>query len=214
MVKKSKFSLEQLFGSKTRAKLLGIFLQHPEQAFFVRELTRKIKAQLNSVRRELQNLVELGLVYEVKKTKQKKGGKVALSDKKKYYQVNTDYYLFEELRLLMKKAQILLKKNLVKIINEKGTIDFLVLTGKFVDRTDIPTDILIVGDIDQKVLQKSITAFEREMGEEINYTLMPRDEFVYRKDVTDRFLYSILEGDKVIMVDKFGFIKPTLANQV
>ena len=61
-MQKKGFRLEQLFGSKTRARLLGIFLQHPQDFFYVRELTRKIGAQLNSVRRELKNLIDIGLV--------------------------------------------------------------------------------------------------------------------------------------------------------
>ena len=56
------FGIEQLFGSKTRSRLLQLFLKQPDEKYFVRELTRKIDAQLNSVRRELNNLVELGVV--------------------------------------------------------------------------------------------------------------------------------------------------------
>ena len=51
--------LEQLFGSRTRTKLLYLFLEHPEEAFFVREITRQIKERINSVRRELDNLEKL-----------------------------------------------------------------------------------------------------------------------------------------------------------
>ena len=61
---KKPFKLEQMFGSKTRARLMCLFLQHQEDAFFVRELARKIGAQLNSVRRELENLADLDLILE------------------------------------------------------------------------------------------------------------------------------------------------------
>ena len=53
--------IEQLFGSKTRVKLLQLFLANPGRSFYVRELTRKIDEQINSVRRELSNLMELSL---------------------------------------------------------------------------------------------------------------------------------------------------------
>ena len=58
--------LDQLFGSKTRVRLLRLFLHNPEQAFFVRQLSRKIGAQINGVRNELDNLVDLGLVSAVR----------------------------------------------------------------------------------------------------------------------------------------------------
>src|SRR3954470_17061224 len=53
---------EQIFGSKTRAKLLHLFYSNPNRAFYVREITRKIDEQINSVRRELANLLSVGLI--------------------------------------------------------------------------------------------------------------------------------------------------------
>lgn len=195
------FKLEQLFGSKTRARLLALFLQHPEQSYFVRELTRKIDAQLNSVRRELQNLVELGVIMERVDQPVSKSSS-ALSDKKKYYVANPEFMLYEDLRGLFTKASVFLKNNLVQEIDDHGDIAYLAFTGRFVGNAAAPTDILIVGGIDQKALQKVVSAFENEMGHEINYTLMPKDEFLYRRQVTDRFLFSLLEGDKIVMIDR------------
>jgi len=201
---KTSFRLEQLFGSKTRARLLGLFLENPEQSFFVRELTRKIDAQLNSVRRELQNLIELGLVIESTNKDLPKGK--ALVDRKKFYLANNNFLLFHDLRNLFRKIQILLKQNLVHEIQSRGDVDLLVFTGRFVDNPGVQTDILIVGSIDQTALQKIVVEFEAELGYEINYTLMPKEEFNYRRQITDRFLFSILEGEKVVMVDKLNVV--------
>lgn len=195
------FRLEQLFGSKTRARLFGIFLNHPEDAFFVRELTRRIDAQLNSVRREIQNLIELGIVREIE-AKNVKNKKVA--DNKKYFQADTESILYADLRALMQKAQILLNKNLVQEIDKRGTVDYLILTGKFVRDTSVPVDLLIVGSIGQKALQEVIECFEQELGDEVNFTLMPRDEFLYRKQISDKFLFSVLEAHKVVMIDRIS----------
>ena len=57
--------IESLFGSKTRVKLLSLFYNNPERPFYVREITRKINEQINSVRRELQNLLNIGIVKSV-----------------------------------------------------------------------------------------------------------------------------------------------------
>lgn len=207
------FRIEQLFGSKTRARLLGLFLENPEQSFFVRELTRKIDAQLNSVRRELQNLIELGLVLEIRATSS--GKAKAISERKKFYVANTNFLLFHDLKNLFRKIQILLKQNLVQEIKNRGDVDLLVFTGRFVDNTNVQTDILIVGSIDQKSLQKVVSEFEAELGYEINYTLMPREEFNYRRQITDRFLFAILEGEKVVMVDKLKVTEaPTVAEKI
>src|SRR5215218_441222 len=54
--------IEQLFGSKTRVKLLQLFYSNPNRSFYVREITRKIDEQINSVRRELANLLNVRLI--------------------------------------------------------------------------------------------------------------------------------------------------------
>lgn len=197
---KQGFKLEQMFGSKTRARLMSLFLQHPKESFFVRELTRRIDAQLNSVRRELKNLIEMGMIQEKVANALKPSSK--LSENKKYYTANLDFILFEDLRGLFQKIQILLKQNLVQEIDEKGNISYFAFTGRFVDAKDISTDILIVGDIKQELLEEMIQKFELEIPYEINYTLMPKDEFRDRRQIADRFLSSILNAEKVVMIDR------------
>lgn len=207
------FKIEQLFGSKTRVALLGLFLENPERAFYVRELTRRIDAQLNSVRRELQNLVSMKIILEVEgsildqeKDPADKGTpdqeKKKRAAKKKFYQANTSFIFFDELRAIMKKSSILIHKSVVRELSKKGEIDLLFMTGKFVDDTSIPSDLLIVGDVQPKVLEKAIETFEKKIGWEINYTYMPREEFTYRREVKDRFLGSIMTSEKIVLIDK------------
>ena len=54
--------LERLFSSRTRVKLLELFLLHPEREVHVREICRITGMNINAVRRELANLEELGLL--------------------------------------------------------------------------------------------------------------------------------------------------------
>ncbi|MBT6253626.1 winged helix-turn-helix transcriptional regulator [Candidatus Uhrbacteria bacterium] len=188
------FGIEQLFGSKTRSRLLQLFLKQPDEKYFVRELTRKIDAQLNSVRRELNNLVELGVV-EVTGSDSKE----EKTDRKKYYQVNKHFTLFDELRSLFTKASILIQQDLVKSVIEGQPVQALILSGSFVGTTESETDMLIVGSPEPKSLQERIVAFETALGREINYTVMATDEYLYRKDISDRFLASILDNDNVVI---------------
>lgn len=55
-------SINALFGSKTRVKLLNLFFNKPDEKFYVREISRIIDEQVNSVRRELTNLEGVGVV--------------------------------------------------------------------------------------------------------------------------------------------------------
>lgn len=199
------FGIVNLFGSKTRVRLLSLFLDNADRCFYVRELTRKIDAQLNSVRRELTNLVGLGIVLEVEGTIVPGEKMVAKkkTDKKKYYRANDQFTFFAELRSIMKKSVLMMNKVLVADLEAVGTLDLLLLTGRFLDQDESPTDVLIVGDIAAGPLKKAIGEFEKRIGHEVNYTLMPREEFLYRRDVKDRFLLSCLNVDKVAVVNNF-----------
>jgi hypothetical protein len=209
------FRIEQLFGSRTRARLLGLFLENSERAFFVRELARRIDAQLNSVRRELKNLVDVGIVLEVdgeiaESAKPQVGVEVGDSedgskvDNKRFYQANQNFPIFEDLRGVMKKVAVLMNHTLTQELAKHGRLDLLVLTGSFTDAHSVLTDILVVGELKEEGIQRSISEFEKEIGREVNYTYMPREEFEYRRDVGDRFLASILQGKRVVLSDSIG----------
>ena len=81
-------NIKKLFGSNTRTKLLGLFLNNPLESYYVREITRLIDEQINSVRRELTNLEEIGLVQKFER------------DRKVYYQLGQKTDLLTPLRLI------------------------------------------------------------------------------------------------------------------
>lgn len=215
--------LEQLFGSKTRTKLLKLFLLNPQEAFFIRELTRKIDTQINSVRRELQNLQECDIVEVVQITDdmlkldgvraeeknfeavtESKKSTAADKQAKKYFRMNTNFVLYTELRNLFLKSPLLFQNEFIRELKNFGTIDFAMMTGFFVDRNDVTVDLLIVGDVTRPKLVKLIASFEKELEREINYTTMTTEEFIYRKSLTDRFLFQILEGKRIVIIDRLA----------
>lgn len=191
--------LEHLFGSKTRTKLLTLFLHHPEQSFFVRELTRKIDTQINAVRRELENLVELGLVNEIAA---ETDGPKHPGLKRKYYKMNDTFPLLAEIRTLITKAHVLMERRLDREIAALGDIHYFALLGSFIGKPGAPVDLFIVGTVDADATRKLMQRLEKELSFEINFTCMTPQDFKYRKEITDRFLYSILEAPKNVMVNK------------
>lgn len=183
-------TLDQLFGSRTRAKILRLFLTNPGKSYFVREISRKVHEHINSVRRELQLLADSGLV-------------VATGDRqKRFYTVNAEHGLFRELKALVFKAQVLEERQLLSAIEDGGRIHLLLLTGFFVGQDVAQTDILIVGSIKRARIERLMKIFQDHFDREIHYTLMSRQEFEYRHGITDRFLYSILSGPVITVIDK------------
>lgn len=195
--------LEHLFGSRTRVKLLSLFLRHQDEPLFVREITRRVGTQINAVRRELSNLVKLGLIMEVVEGVEV-GGKKQPGLKKKYYKINPQFKLLPEISALVMRAQILLEGRLDQDILRLGDIRYLAFLGVFLGQSKAPVDLFVVGIIDANKLKTLVQASEKTLGYEINFTVMSPDEYRYRKDMTDKFLYAILESPKNVAVDRLN----------
>lgn len=197
---KRQVSLEQIFGSRVRVRLLRLFLEHPDQKFYVREITRMTRSHLNSVRRELANLSKVGLIhiYDDPNALPVHGN----GRERKYYEANSVCVIFNELRALLIKGQLFLQEELKRHLASAGAIRYLALMGFFVDQAGAPTDLLLVGRVSKKKCEKLIRDFEQEFGRTINYTIFSLKEYKDRKEMMDRFLYGLLEAKKFVLVDQ------------
>lgn len=193
--------LEHLFGSRTRVKLLTLFVHHPEEGFYVRELTRRINTQINAVRREIQNLVDLGMLVETEGTPAEPGIKRP-GLKRKYYVANAQYPLLQEVRSLLTKAHVLTEWKLHAQLQKIGELKYLAFLGIFSGQRNSPVDVFIVGDMETEPVRNLMQHLEKGLGFEINYTLMSSQDYKYRTDMADRFLESIIQSPKTVVVNK------------
>jgi len=195
--------LEHLFGSKSRLKLLRFFFKHPERSFFVRELARELGVQVNAIRRELELLVAATLIKEVAGTEE--SGYVHGANLRKYYLLNSDSLLAPELQALLLKAQLLGEQKFIEEIKDRGgEIKLFLLTGKFTNDARTNSDLLLVGEIKERVVTKIIADYEKEFGFEIRYTIMSEKELLDRRRMMDKFLYAMFEANNVRVIDKFN----------
>jgi len=125
-------------------------------------------------------------------------------DNKKFYRANPDFVLFDELKALVFKSQLLIGKSLSESIMGLGKVKMLLLTGFFTGDTGTDTDLLIVGSVHKPRLQRMLRQLEKSFGHVINYTLMSVHEYRLRKAMTDKFLYKILEGKKMTLIDEMN----------
>lgn len=199
--------IEQLFGSKTRVKLLKLFYANPNRAFYVREITRKIDEQINSVRRELANLLSIGIITSDE------------TNHKLYYEVNQKYDLFRPLAEIFGGAAIADKPEkgkAVKLTSENadqpaalknlGNVELALYTGQFTRDETAGVDLLLVGDLNATQLHKFIEDLEKKEKKEIRYVVMTFDEYNYRVQVKDRFVSTIVSAKKQILIDKHGLL--------
>lgn len=189
--------IDALFGSKTRVKLLHLFLNNPGKSFYVREITRLIDEQINSVRRELSNMMEVGIVSS------------ETHDNKLYYEVNQRYQYYVPMRAIFADEQVEAKtvavsssqKAWLGVFEELPGARLIIVAGVLVRGSASGVDILIVGDVPAVKLKAAVKVAEKQEGRELNYTAMPYDEFYYRLSVRDKFVTEIINGKHTVLVD-------------
>jgi len=195
--------VEQLFGSKTRVKLLRLFYANPNRSFYVREITRKIDEQINSVRRELANLLSIGILSS------------ETTNNRLYYEVNQKYEFYKPLSLMFgnikefeKEASSDAKSVKRDPLKSLGNVEVALYTGVFTRDESSGIDVLVVGDVNKTKFAKFVSDLETEEGKEIRYTLMPVNEFAYRRQIKDRFITTVLSSKKQVLIDKHKILEP------
>lgn len=176
--------LKALFSSQTRVKLLSTFLLHPDEEYFIRELTRLLNEQINSIRRELENLRRIGLV------------KARHRARKKYYRIDTEFPLYQDLRSLFSKA-IQGESPFVTSLKTLPNVKLILLAGALCG-TESKVDLLLVGDVKKEVLE-ALLAQDPSM-KYVKYSIFPEADFLYRLSLKDRFVLEILNDPRHALV--------------
>ncbi|PJE65652.1 transcriptional regulator [Candidatus Saccharibacteria bacterium CG10_big_fil_rev_8_21_14_0_10_47_8] len=207
--------IEQLFGSKTRVKLLQLFYANPNRSFYVREITRKIDEQINSVRRELSNLLSIGIISS------------EANNNRLYYEVSQDYEYYQPLAMIFggavsnsgaaaaKKpastsksttkpkaaADVAPEHPLAKAVRGTGRVDLAILTGQFTRDEGAGVDVLLVGDLNQAKVARFISELEKAENKELRYVVMALKDLNYRVQINDRFISNVLDAKKQVIIN-------------
>jgi len=194
--------IDALFGSKTRVKLLHLFLNNPGKAFYVREITRLVDEQINSVRRELSNMLSVGIITSDN------------ADNKLYYEANQRYEYYVPFRAIFADEHIEMATDSKKtssswhaIITELPGLRLALLAGVLVKGSASKIDLLLVGDVSNIKLKNAIKQIEKKEARELNYSLLSYDEFYYRLSVHDKFITEILNGKYAVLLDTDNVLK-------
>jgi hypothetical protein len=222
--------IEQLFGSKTRVKLLRLFFSNPNRSFYVREITRKVDEQINSVRRELANMLSLGIITSDS------------SNNKLYYEVNQEYEYFKPLQTMFSELRVeekptasskpkakestkstktsskdtpepieipekTVEKSIVELPEAKhwakaGNITGIAYSGVYTRDETASVDILIIGDAVVSTIESVISELEKEKNKELKYAIIEASEWKYRRQVRDKFWLQFMAAKKQIVLDR------------
>lgn len=195
--------IDALFGSKTRVKLLHLFLNNPGKSFYVREITRLVDEQINSVRRELSNMLTVGIITS------------DTSDNKLYYEVNQRYEHYPALRAIFSDAPMASGPvhgsaqvaDWQPVIKDLPGVRVAIAAGVLAQGSSSKVDLLLVGTIASARIKKAITAIETLEGRELSYSVLSYDEFYYRLSVHDKFITEILNSNHLVIVDTDDVLK-------
>jgi len=189
--------LETLLGSKLRVKVLGWLFSHPDERYFVRQLTNLLGEDSTNVSRELIRLENIGILVSQKEGKQK------------YYQANRKNPLFKELRSIMIKTVGIADVIRSALSQEADRISAAFIFGSIADGTDKKTsdiDVMVVGPISFEETVTLLSSAEEKLGQEINPVVYSVSEFRKRVKEGDHFINNLLESEKIFLIgDKDGF---------
>lgn len=127
---------------------------------------------------------------------------------KPVYALDTDFEFFYELRDLILKSSPAEKDKMIERLNKVGRIKLAITSGIFINKENLDpliTDLLIVGDdVDRRKLRAFLKATEAEVGKEVKFTVMDKDEFQYRLAMFDRFVRVLLESPHEKLINRLG----------
>lgn len=183
-------TLKDFMISKTRVKMFELFFVHPDEMYYVREITRATGEEINAVRRELDRMLDYGLLRS-----EQRGNRI-------YYSLNKRYVFFDELQKMVAKT-IGLGKKIRQLRRKLGEVEFVMFSGKFVkgakpQRDEV--DLLVIGDIVLPELEALVKDEQAKIGREINYAVFDSKEFDFRKTRRDPFIMDILMNSRVMII--------------
>ncbi|MFC1799311.1 nucleotidyltransferase domain-containing protein [Candidatus Eisenbacteria bacterium] len=183
--------LDNLFGSRLRARALGWLLTHPRERYYVRQLTNVLGEDSTNLSRELARLAQMGILVCEEEGRQK------------YYQVNRDSPVFEELRGLAVKTFAIadvVRKALGPLAK---SIRVAFIYGSFAngsENAESDIDLAVVGSTSLSAVSKALRSAEEELGREINATIYPAREFRAKVEEGHHFVNAILTGEKIFLI--------------
>jgi len=183
--------LEFLFGSALRAKIIGWLTTHPDERFFVRELTSYLNEDSTNVSRELVKLANHNLLIRSEEGRQV------------YYRANKEFPIFEELRSISLKymgAGDIIREAFASL---KDKIKVACIFGSFARGEEVETsdiDLMILGDLKLSEISSKISSAEEKLNREINPVVYRLTEFKNRVKEGDHFLNSMMESEKIFLI--------------
>jgi predicted nucleotidyltransferase len=190
--------LATILGSKLRAKVLGWLFTHPDERYFVRQLTTLLGEDSTNVSRELARLEKTGVLI------------LTIEGKQKYYQANRGSPVFNELHGLIVKTVGVADVLRTALAPAMERIKVAFIFGSIASRTEERTsdiDMMIVGTISFGDVVSLLSSAEEKLGREVNAVVYPIAEFKKKVKEDHHFVKTVLEDEKIFVIGDEGELR-------
>ena len=164
-----KSSLENLFRSRAQILILKLLFLNPSGEFHANDIARKTDLAPSTIAKEMPIIQSIGLIL-----RRTQGNLV-------FYKINKQSVIFNELKRIFLKFEML--DEIIFRYLPKEEIKHALIYGSFAKGTESPSsdiDLLVIGDVNENTLLRSISKTERTLGREVNYLLWTEEEFLDR----------------------------------
>jgi len=183
-------TLERLLGSRTRARLLTIFVTQPGQEFYAQRLTAMTGLADSSVRYELRRLERLGVLV------------ARTEGRERYYRIDDRHPLFPELKQMVYKTSGL-GEILRGALADSSGVEVAFIYGSVAKGEERPTsdlDLFILGTPDREKLAAALEDAERRLGREINLVTMAVEEWRARTAAGEGYVEELFRSPKILLI--------------
>src|SRR3989304_10599740 len=182
--------LSTLITSKTRVKVLTLFLTHPDERFYYKDLIDRLGVSSTVLRGELKRFEAAGLLKSTREANIR------------FYRLNKDFMLYPELKSIIFKTAGLadfLRDSLQKI----GNIEAAFVYGsvaKNVEDVKSDIDLMVMGGTDMEKFHDALSRAEETLGREINPTVFDPAEWRKRISKKESFVKDVLKNPKIFLI--------------
>lgn len=182
--------IENVFGSRIRAKALGWFYTHTDESFFVRQLANILNEDSTNLSRELSNLEKISIL-----SSERKGNL-------KLFKANLQCPFYMEMKGLVQKTVGIFGETKSAIKTLSG-IEYAFIFGSYAkgeENAQSDIDLIVVGDVDIDSLDERMTDLEKKLGRSINYLTFDKREFNLKRKKRDGFIMEVLKDKKIMLI--------------
>ncbi|MBU1726117.1 MAG: nucleotidyltransferase domain-containing protein [Candidatus Omnitrophica bacterium] len=180
--------------SRLRRALLGYFCTNSDARLYLRQAAVILGEDPGNLSKELTHLESIGIFSST------------LSGKQRYYSLNKQYPLFNELKSVVFKT-IGVEAALKEMVISLSGLSKAFIYGSFAkdeEKAQSDIDILLVGNFSEDELIKKLTPLESKLQREINYTIYSPQEFAKKSKIRGSFLSEVLKTKFILLKGKLN----------